>query len=244
MSEAKRVLIVVTSHHEVGTTGRRTGYYLNEVAVPYYAFKEAGYVVDIASPTGGPVAPDPGSLAAGGEAGSPSALFLTDPDAQAKVTSSLSTRSVAGGDYVGIFIAGGHGAMWDLPGDEMLAQLVAELLKRGDVVGAVCHGPAGLTAAQGADDTPVLNSRTVTGFTDAEEGLAGLAEQVPFLLETRMRELGGRFIGAAPWAEHAVRDGNLVTGQNPASCARTAALMVEAMSELVPVGETTGEFSQ
>ena len=224
-----RILIVVTNHATLGDTGRATGYYLDEVAAPYYAFTDKGYDVDIASPLGGPAPMDPGSAAAADDADGPSARFLSDSIA---VTAIALTRPLAQVDpaaYDAVFIAGGHGVMWDLAVDDALAQLLGAVDARGAVIGAVCHGPAGLVLATRVDGTPLVRGRRVAAFTDAEETAAGLTNVVPFLLESRMRALGAVVVSAPLWADNAVRDGNLVTGQNPMSAASTAALVLEAL---------------
>jgi putative intracellular protease/amidase len=228
---SKRIVIVVTAHDTLGPAGQKTGFYLNEVAVPYVAFTEGGYDVDIASIPGGPVPADPKSLKAADVAGSPSAAFTSDPDAQAKITDTRKVADLDPSDYQAVWVAGGHGAMWDLPEDPDLAHLIGALFDAGQVVSAVCHGPAGLVGARRADGESILAGRRATGFLDAEERAVELTNVVPFLLEERMRKLGADFVGQRLWADNAVRDGNLVTGQNPKSSTSTARLVLEALSE-------------
>jgi putative intracellular protease/amidase len=226
-----RILIVVTAHDTLGSTGATTGYYLGEVAVPYMAFTEAGYDVDIASIPGGPAPVDPKSLKAADVDGSPAAAFTADAEAQAKIGDTRKLADLDPSAYRAVWVAGGHGAMWDFPDDADLARLVGALFDAGQVVAAVCHGPAGLVGARRADGEPILRGRQATGFLDAEERAVKLTDVVPFLLEDRMRELGADFAGRRPWADHAVRDGNLVTGQNPMSSASAARLVLQALSE-------------
>ncbi|MEP7055069.1 MAG: type 1 glutamine amidotransferase domain-containing protein [Actinomycetota bacterium] len=225
----QRILVVVTSHSELGSTGRPTGYYLDEVAIPYYAFIEKGFDVDFASPLGGAAPVDPGSLSAADDPTSPAARFRADEDAQDLMASTGRLADVDPSAYAAVFVAGGHGAMWDLPFDADLARVVAAIDAAAGVVSAVCHGPAGLVGATRSDGSPVVSGRRVAVFTDAEEAAAGLTEVVPFLLESRFRELGASVVAAPLWADNAVRDGNLVTGQNPASAGSVAALVLEAV---------------
>jgi putative intracellular protease/amidase len=224
-----RILIVVTSHAQLGATDRRTGYYLDELAIPYYAFTDKGFEVDIASPAGGAAPVDPGSLSAADDPTSDAARFLHDTEAQARIAGTMRLDEAKSDDYAAVFIAGGHGVMWDLADDASLADLVQQLDARGAVVAAVCHGPAGLVKATRVDGKPVVSGRRVAAFTDAEELAAGLSDTVPFLLESRLRSLGATVVTAPMWADHAVRDGNLVTGQNPASAPSTARLVLEAL---------------
>jgi len=227
----KRILIVVTGHDTLGETGRKTGYYLEEAAVPYMAFTEAGYDVDIASPGGGPVAADPGGLKAGEVAGSPSAGFMTDATAQAKVDTTLKLGELDPADYDAVWVAGGHGAMWDLPDDADLSRLLGTMFDEGKVVSAVCHGPAGLVGAHRADGKSIFADRRATGFLRSEEVAVKLADVVPFIIEDRLRALGAEFVGSRAWADNAVRDRNLITGQNPQSTASAARLVLEALAE-------------
>lgn len=234
-----RILIVVTSHDRLGDTGRPTGFFYEEMAAPYWVFTDAGYDVDIASPRGGMAPHDPKSLAED-ETQRPEAVrrFLADGRAAAKIESTIRLDRVDPDAYAAIFLAGGHGTMWDFPANATLARLVGRLLDRGRVVGAVCHGPSGLVGATLADGTPVVKGRRVDSFTDEEERAVELDRVVPFLLETRLRDLGGRFEGAGKFQAHAVRDGSLVTGQNPPSSVRTAELVLEAIraSDLAEAG--------
>lgn len=230
-SHMSRILLVVTSHPELGTTGRSTGYYLDEVAIPYFAFTDKGFDVDIASPLGGSAPVDPGSLSAADDAAGGAARFLADESAQALISSTIRLADVDPASYAAVFIAGGHGAVWDLPQDADLARIVSAVDESAGVVAAVCHGPAGLVAARRSDGTPLVAGRRVAVFTDEEEAAAGLTDVVPFLLESRFRELGAIVEGGPVWGDNSVRDGNLVTGQNPASAGSAAALVLEALAD-------------
>lgn len=221
-----KVLIVVTSHDQLGNTGEKTGFWLEELAVPYYVFRDAGYTVDLASPKGGKAPVDPKSAEGGGAV----ARFLSDNEAKAKIDA---TRPLADTDptrYDAVFLAGGHGTMWDLPGNAALDRILGAAHDRGAVIAAVCHGPAGLVTAKGKDGRSILAGKKVTGFSNQEEEAVKLTGVVPFALETRLTELAAGYSAGPMWKPYAVRDGKLVTGQNPASSARTAELVVEALA--------------
>ncbi|WP_288806576.1 type 1 glutamine amidotransferase domain-containing protein [uncultured Novosphingobium sp.] len=223
-----KVLFVLTSHARVGETDRPTGVWIEELTTPYYAFIDAGAEVDLASIAGGEVPLDPGSMA---EADRPKSVsrFLADSLTVEKLRHSLKLDDLGPGSYDAIFLPGGHGTMWDLPMSSALADLLSAAFASGKVVAAVCHGPAGLVSARDGAGSPLVAGRKVSAFTNSEEEAAGLAESVPFLLETRLRDLGALYESGPDFQPHAVRDGNLVTGQNPASSARVAELVLEAI---------------
>ena len=225
----KRILIVVTSHDRLGATGEKTGFWLEELAAPYYVFADAGLAVDIASPHGGAAPYDPKSLDRQDSRPKAVERFLADETAKAKVEATLELDAIEPGTYDAVFVAGGHGTMWDLPDSAALATLLGETFDRGAAVAAVCHGPAGLVGARRKDGKPIVAGRKLTAFTNAEEEAVKLTGIVPFLLESRLRELGAVFAAAPLFQPHAVRDGNLVTGQNPASSERAAELVLEVV---------------
>jgi putative intracellular protease/amidase len=231
MHEASKILIISTSHATMGSTGDPTGVWLEEVTTPYYSFADAGTDVTIASIAGGPIPVDPRSTE--GEAAEAESVvrYHDDDDLQAAIGDTESIADIDADDYDAIFLAGGHGTMWDFATSEDLADLVVDFLETDRVVAAVCHGPAGLVHAVDDDGASVLNGRRVTGFTNSEEQAVGLTEAVPFLLESRLRELGADYQSDADFASFAVRDGNLITGQNPQSAAETARLTLEALAE-------------
>jgi putative intracellular protease/amidase len=228
----RKVLIVTTSHAELGKTGRRTGVWLEELAAPYYALREAGADITLASIKGGVIRFDPRST---GEEQSDMPVpetarrFLDDPEAIAVTTDSRSVDEVDAASFDAIFLPGGHGAMWDMPGNATLARMVASLFDSGKIVAAICHGPAGLVSVKRGDGRPLVEGKRVNSFTNSEEKAVGLTEVVPFLLETRLRDLGGRFEGGPDWQPYAVRDGNLITGQNPMSSELLARRVIEAL---------------
>ncbi len=231
-----KMLIVLTSHTMIGDTGRPTGFHYEELAVPYWAFTDAGFEVDIASIQGGAGAHDPGSLKADVAQRTESvARFVGNPEAMAKLSATVPIASIKPEIYHGIFLPGGHGTMWDMPGSATLARIIGTLFDAGRVVGAVCHGPAGLVSAKRADGRSIVADRRVNSFTDAEEASINMTGTMPFLLESRLRELGGHFEGAANFQPFAVRDGNLVTGQNPASSSLVANHMIAAVRDAMAV---------
>ncbi|HWP18946.1 MAG TPA: type 1 glutamine amidotransferase domain-containing protein [Burkholderiaceae bacterium] len=226
---SKRILMIVTSHDRMGDTGKPTGIWAEELAAPYWAFRDAGAEVDLASPQGGPVPLDPGSVKPVGQNEPAVDRFLTDETTQRLAASTRRVAEVDAAGYDALFFPGGHGTMWDLPHDEGVKRAVETAWAAGKVVAAVCHGPAGLVSARTPQGRSILEGRRVNGFTDAEEHEVGLAQTVPFLLERRMRELGGLFEHGNKWQAYAVRDGQLITGQNPQSSALVARHVLEAL---------------
>lgn len=226
---APQVLVVATSHDRMGSTGHRTGVWIEELATPYYALLDGGAEVTLVSIKGGAIPWDPRSLPA--EAGEgpgetpeeqqevPASVrrFLADEKAMAAARNSPALAGVEPGSFDAVFLPGGHGPMWDAANDETLARIVGTMFDRGKVVGAVCHGPAGLVKAKRQDGRPIVEGRRVSSFTNTEEEAVGLTAVVPFLLEDRLKELGGRFERGPDWQPFAVQDGNLITGQNPQS---------------------------
>jgi putative intracellular protease/amidase len=225
----KRVLMIVTSHARLGAAGDATatptGFWLEELAAPYTVFRDAGLSIDIASPAGGRPPADPKSASSDAEA---VRGFLADTDAVARLGSTLRLADV-GERYDAYFVVGGHGVMWDLAKSEELAALLGAAHAAGKVVAAVCHGPAALVGVKGAEGEPVVRGRRVAAFSNDEENAVGLVGVVPFALETRLRDLGARYERGPTWSSFAVRDGNLVTGQNPQSSVATAREVLAAL---------------
>lgn len=224
-ANAAKILMIVTSHAQMGDTGKPTGVWFEELTTPYYAFVDAGAEVDIVSIAGGEVPIDPRSLKPIGQNAPSVDRFLRDASAMTKIKTSGPVEN-AGLFYDAVFLPGGHGTMWDLPANDALAKLVGSLWDSGKVVAAVCHGPAGLVNARDRNGRPIVEGRRVSAFTNSEEKAAGLTEAVPFLLETRLRALGARFEGGPDFEPYAIADGNLITGQNPASSERVADLVM------------------
>lgn len=227
MTETRRILLVLTSHAVKGSTGKPTGVWLEELAAPYYIFLAAGFEVDIASIAGGKVPLDPGSVE--GEQPECVIRFLADEQAMHAITASRSLEGISAAGYDAVFLPGGHGTMWDLPQSQELASLLGDAWTGGKVVAAVCHGPSGLVSARDASGRPIVAGRNVTGFSNSEEDAVALTDVVPFLLETRLTELGGVYTRGPDFQPFALRDGRLVTGQNPASSEKTAELTIEAI---------------
>lgn len=228
---ALKILLILTSQATMGDDPRPTGVWFEELSTPYYAFVDAGAEVDIASIAGGRIPVDPHSIQPAGSNPASVERFLRDKAAMAKLEGSLKIDDVSAGGYSAVFLPGGHGTMWDLPGSARLADLLSGAWAGGKVVAAVCHGPAGLVNVKDADGRPLLAGRRVSAFSNSEEAAAGLTDKVPFLLETRIRELGARYEKGADFQPFAVRDGRLVTGQNPASSERVAELVLQAVEE-------------
>jgi putative intracellular protease/amidase len=224
------VLMIITSHAQLGDTGKPTGLWAEELTTPYYALIDAGFDVVLASPKGGKPPFAEGSVkAAPADNEGTVKRFLSDTAAMAKFNATHTTTSLSAADYSAVFLPGGHGTMWDTANDDATAKLVADSFNTGKPTAAVCHGPAGLVKALRPDGKSILFGRKVNGFTNEEETAAGLMEVVPFHLESRMKELGGRFESGPMWQPYAVRDGNLITGQNPASSALVASHVVAAL---------------
>lgn len=224
-----RVLMIVTSNGRMGESGKQTGLWAEELAVPYYRLRDAGVEVDLASPAGGAVPVDPGSIKPRGGNDPVVERFLADAPLQARLTQLPRVRALDTARYDAIFFPGGHGTMWDLPLDQGVTHAVEQACAGGKLIASVCHGAAGLVTARRPDGLPVVQGRRINAFTDAEETAVGLVDVVPFLLEKRLRELGARFEGGANWQPFAIRDGQFVTGQNPQSSAQVADLVLAAL---------------
>ncbi|GAK13699.1 LOW QUALITY PROTEIN: ThiJ/PfpI family protein [Geomicrobium sp. JCM 19039] len=202
--------------------GHHAGIWLSEFAEPYEALKANGYEITVASPNGTDSPIDKNSL---GEEGIPSGW----KEIADQLTKTVPLADVNSNNYSGIFLPGGHGTMFDFPDDENLKRLLQEFAEADKVIGAVCHGPAGLVNAELKDGTPLVQGKTVTSFTDSEERGVELEDQVPFMLETKLKERGASFVVADDWAEHVQTDGKLVTGQNPQSSIRVAEEFMKAL---------------
>jgi putative intracellular protease/amidase len=227
----KRVLMIVTSHNRMGDTGKPTGIWAEELALPYCQLVDAGVQVVLASPVGGAVPLDPSSVKAAGQNHPVVDRFLNDAMAQALMLSTQKASAVDAAQFDALFFPGGHGTMWDLPLDAGVKRAVETAFGGRKLIASVCHGAAGLVSARRPDGQSIVQGLRVNSFTDAEEAAAGLTAVVPFQLESRLRALGGKFEGAANWQPFAVRDGQLITGQNPQSSALVAAHLLEALAQ-------------
>ncbi|MBD1870996.1 type 1 glutamine amidotransferase domain-containing protein [Oculatella sp. FACHB-28] len=232
---SQKVLIVLTSHDTLGNTGQETGFYLPEVSHPVDVFDREGLTVEYVSPKGGK-APMTGI-----DLNDPlNAAFLDSPEKMAQVENTLNPTQVNPSEYAAIFYAGGHGTMWDFPEDAKLAQIATSIYEQGGVVGAVCHGPAGLVNIQLSDGSYLVNGKVVSGFTNEEEEAVGLTEVVPFLLEEKLTERGATVEKAPNFQAKTVVSGRLVTGQNPASAAGVAEAIVTLLQQSSqPVASTS-----
>lgn len=228
MIHEKRILMVLTSQATMGGFDRPTGVWFEELTTPYYHFVDAGFEVIFASPKGGVVPIDPHSR----DENIPSVMrFASDSKAMSQLENSLPLADLSSTPYAAIFLPGGHGTMFDLPNDSALADLLQTFWLEDKVVAAVCHGPAGLLAASDEEGKPLVAGRRISAFSNEEEDAAGLTAAMPFLLESRIRELGGLYEGVPKFEPYAVRDGLLVTGQNPMSSELVAQLTIQAIKQ-------------
>lgn len=220
----RRALIVLTSHGELGDTGRSTGYYLPEAAHPWKVFTDAGMLVDLVSVRGGEPPAD------GVDLSDPvQRAFRDDPEMAAKLADTPKPGEIDPAAYDVVFYAGGHGVMWDFPGNTELAGIGRQVYEKGGVVAAVCHGPAGLVDLTLSDGSYLVAGKRVAAFTNAEESAVGLTEAVPFLLADTLVERGAHHVPAPNFEANVVTDGRLVTGQNPASATGVAEAVVVAL---------------
>ncbi|WP_202077855.1 type 1 glutamine amidotransferase domain-containing protein [Caldalkalibacillus salinus] len=220
MSDSKRILMVVTNHTTI-SDDHKTGLWLEEFAVPYNVFKDKGYDIKVTSIDGGKVALDPNSIP------EEKNEAWAEAEAELEKTVKLSKDDATGFD--GVFLPGGHGTMFDFPDSEVLQHVLQTFAEKDKVIGSVCHGPSGLVNVTYKDGTPLVKGKKVSAFTDEEERDMELDAAMPFLLETTLREKGAVFVSGEKWTDFSVRDGNLVTGQNPMSSQSTTEKMVEAI---------------
>ncbi len=226
--DAPHALIVLTSHPRLGDTGEPTGFYLSEASQPWDVFTKQGYTVTLASPNGGPAPIDPGSL----DLNDPvNAAFLEAVWREQTPVPTLAIETVDPDAVDVVFVAGGHGTMWDLPDHEPLQQLLAGVYENGGVVAAVCHGPAALVNVRLSNGDYLVNGHRVAAFTNEEEEAVELTDTVPFLLETLLRERGAEFVPGEKFQANVVVSERLVTGQNPASARGTAQAIVDLLRD-------------
>jgi putative intracellular protease/amidase len=224
------ILMVLTSHDQLGDTGKKTGFWLEEFAAPYYVLKDAGHQITLASPRGGQPPLDPKSDEAGSQTDA-TRRFKSDADAQAQLASTKPLESVRPSDFDALFYPGGHGPLWDLAEDPKSKALIEQTLADGKPVALVCHAPAVLKNVTAQDGVPLVAGKSVTGFTNEEEEAVGLTKVVPFLLEDVLKQLGAKFSKAEPFKPHVVREGLLITGQNPPSSEPAAEALLEALAK-------------
>ncbi|WP_426174003.1 type 1 glutamine amidotransferase domain-containing protein [Massilia sp. TWR1-2-2] len=215
------ILMVLTSHDRLGDTGKKTGFWLEEFAAPYYIFKDAGAAITLASPKGGQPPLDPKSDEPDSQTDA-TRRFKNDPAAQQALANTVALSTVSADDFDTVFYPGGHGPLWDLAKDRHSIQLIEAMNAAGKLVTAVCHAPGIFKDARAADGSPLVKGKQVTGFTNTEEEAVHLTKVVPFLVEDMLKANGGAYSKGDDWAPYVVTDGNLITGQNPASSAPAA----------------------
>lgn len=216
-----KILMVLTSHNQLGNTGKPTGFWLEEFAAPYYVFHDAGIQVTLASPKGGQPPLDPVSDEPDAQTDD-TRRFRSDSAAQKLLANTVKLESIKADDFDAVFYPGGHGPLWDLAEDPHSIKLIEQFWASGKPVAAVCHAPGVLRKVTKPDGSPLVKGKRVTGFTNSEEEGVGLTAVVPFLVEDELKKAGGLFERTDDWGEYAVVDGHLVTGQNPASSAIAA----------------------
>ena len=215
------ILMILTSHDQLGDTGKKTGFWLEEFAAPYYVFRDAGATITLASPKGGQPPLDPKSDAPDAQTDA-TKRFKGDLEANAQLAATHKLSDIDIAQYDAVFYPGGHGPMWDLANDSASIALIQDALAADKPVAVVCHAPAALKNVKNADGTPLVQGKTVTGFSNSEEDAVGLSDVVPFMLEDTLKEQGGEYSRGDDWAVHVVEDGLLITGQNPASSEEAA----------------------
>jgi putative intracellular protease/amidase len=223
-----KVLMVLTSHDKLGDTGRKTGFWLEELAAPYYEFKDVGAQITLASPKGGRPPLDPKSQDPSFQTDI-TRRFEKDADAEGQLDKTVRLESVKQDDYDTVFYPGGHGPMWDLAEDPDSIKLIESFLAAGKPVALVCHAPGVLRHVKTPAGKPLVEGKNVTGFTDGEEEAVGLTKVVPFLVEDELLGLGATYSKVKNWGVHVVTDGLLITGQNPASSGPTAKVLINAL---------------
>ncbi|MCW8125924.1 type 1 glutamine amidotransferase domain-containing protein [Microbulbifer halophilus] len=223
-----KILMVLTSHDQLGDTGNKTGFWLEEFAAPYYIFRDAGADITLASPRGGQPPLDPNSD--NPDAQTPATeRFHGDKDAQQVLANTALLADMNADDFDAVFYPGGHGPLWDLAGDRDSIALIESFIGADKPVAAVCHAPGVLRQVKNSQGEPLVSGKKVTGFTNSEEEAVGLTQIVPFLVEDMLKDNGGQYSRGDDWASHVVADGLLITGQNPASSEATAKALLDSL---------------
>ena len=225
-----KVLIVLTSHSDLGNSGAKTGFWIEEFAAPYYYLTDAGVSVTIASPKGGQPPIDPKSEEREAQTESTKRYFK-DAELKKIMANTLILSEVNAADYDAVFYPGGHGPLWDLANDSNSISLIEKFYTLNKPVSFVCHAPAALINVKSADGEPLVKGKEVTGFSNTEEDAVGLAKVVPFLLEDKMKQLGAHYSKSKDWHVHVIQDGLLITGQNPASSTGVAKALLETLKK-------------
>ena len=228
-SENKKILIVLTSHTELGNTGQKTGFWLPELTHPYYEFIEAGFSVDVASIEGGMAPLDSKAFE---EADEFHQVFLSDATLMAKVMRSIPLAEINPDDYQAILFSGGSGPMWDFPDNQDISRISSSIYENNGIVSAVCHGNAALVNLRLSDGSLLIEGKQVSAFTNEEEASLGTTKIVPFLLQDKLIERGAKHVMGEAWQENAVVAQRLITGQNPASAKKVAQLVIEQLKAI------------
>jgi putative intracellular protease/amidase len=229
-----KILFIVTSNDELGNTGHKTGVWLEELATPYYIFKEAGVAITLASPDGGPVPVDPKSQSIMMTTAN-TKRFTGDLEAMNFLSASILLNEVNADDYDGVFVPGGHGPLWDIATSPIVKRILEIFNTEGKPIGAVCHGVAALLPLQDEKRELLLKGRQLTGFSNSEEQSAGLVDVVPFLLENELMSIGALYSKGANYLSYQVDDGNIITGQNAASSKEVANKLLASVQNARPV---------
>ncbi len=224
-----KILIVLTSHSDLGETGKKTGFWIEEFVAPYYVLADAGAIITIASPAGGQPPVDPMSEAASAQTAA-TKRFYKDIDLIDQVSRTLKLSDINVNDYDAVFYPGGHGPLWDLTNDETSIKLIEDFYNAQKPTAFVCHAPSALIKAKTQNGDPIVKGKRVTGFSNTEEEAVGLTNVVPFLLEDELKNLGANYSKAEDWNSHTEHDGLLITGQNPASSEAVANLLLQALA--------------
>ncbi|KRC27789.1 type 1 glutamine amidotransferase domain-containing protein [Acidovorax sp. Root217] len=224
----KNILMVLTSHDQLGDTGKKTGFWLEEFAAPYYVFKDAGVQITLASPKGGQPPLDPKSDDPSAQTDA-TRRFKADTDAQRVLANTVALASVRAEDFDAVFYPGGHGPLWDLAEDAQSITLIEKTFAAGKPLALVCHAPGVLRHAKAPNGKPLVDGKKVTGFTNTEEEAVQLTKIVPFLVEDMLQANGGQYSKGADWAPYVLTDGNLITGQNPASSKQGAHAVLQQL---------------
>lgn len=225
-----KILTVLTSHDQLGQTGRKTGFWLEELAAPYYVFKDAGVDVVLSSPKGGLPPLDPKSNEPDFQTEA-TRRFEDDSEANAALSNTLPLETINLSNFDAVFYPGGHGPLWDLAEDQTSINLISSTIAQGKPIALVCHAPGVLRHVKNSDGTPLVLGKKVTGFTNSEEAGVGLTDIVPFLVEDELIRQGAKYSKGGDWQSYVVKDGLLITGQNPASSSEAARVLLHALGQ-------------
>lgn len=226
----KKVLMVLTSHDQLGNTGEKTGFWVEEFAAPYYEFKDVGFEIALASPQGGQPPIDPKSELEDFQT-EHTKRFDADSDAKAQLAATIALGDVNSDDYDAIFYPGGHGPLWDLVSDQTSIELISNTLAAQKPVATVCHSTAVLLDVKDSEGNYLVKDKALSGFSNSEEDAVALTDVVPFLLEDELKQRGGDYQRADDWMPYAVQDGLIITGQNPASSSLVAQKLIKHLAK-------------